>query len=72
MATRSCHPAYHYLSELVPDFLRGPIRIYDRHAARFIDGERQKPPAHPSMKAFCLSVQPILLFPICSPSGQAD
>jgi len=70
-AARSSHPAYHDLSDLVPDFMRRSIRIHDRHATRRFGGERQKSPAHLSMKTFCLTVQPILLSTIDSPPGQA-
>jgi hypothetical protein len=49
--------------------LRRSIRIHDRHAARRFGGQRQKSPAHLSMKTFCLTVEPILLSTIGSPPG---
>jgi hypothetical protein len=70
-ATLSSCPAYHDLGDLVPDFLRGPIRIHDRHATGLFSGERQKSPAHLSVETFSFTVQPIFLFTIGSPPGQA-
>jgi hypothetical protein len=64
-------PAYHDFRELVPDFVRGTIRIHDRDAARLFSGERQKSTAHLSMKAFCLTVQSVLLSASGSPPSQA-
>ena len=69
--TLSSHPIYHDLGELVPDLVRWSIRIHDRHAVRLFGGERQKTSAYLSMKTFCLTIQPILLSTIGSPSGQA-
>jgi hypothetical protein len=70
-ALLSSYPAYYDLSEIVPDCLRGSICIHDRHPGRLFSGKRQKSPAHLSMKTFLLTVQPILLSAIDSPSGQA-
>ena len=70
-ATLSRHPAYHDLGELVLNILRGPVGIHDGYAARFFGGERQKSPAHLSMKALSLTVEPILLSTLGSPPGQA-
>jgi len=70
-ALLSSDPAYHDLSEIVPDCLRGSICIHDRHPGRLFSGKRQKSPAHRSMKTFLLTIQPILLSTIGSPPGQA-